>query len=160
MHLRTGRIAKSFPSSSQLMSSPDSFDLELNITPVPILDAVTKACNNFPTPEPARLSLDSAQTIWVDLDPGTQVEGSEDDEGGESVGMGATPAGTAEDGESEAVSESSSHLSRGGSGGPPSYCHCDAVSCEYCHCLEQCDTHWNDSCSFRHLYLQCTTHAT
>ena len=76
-----GHIAKS-PSSSQLMTSPDSFTLELDITPVPVLDAVTEACINFPTPEPARLSPDSAHTVRVDLDPSTQVMGGTDDEGG------------------------------------------------------------------------------
>ena len=142
------------------MSSPDSFTLELDVTPIPTIDAVSEAWLNFPTPEPGRLSPDSTQTTWVDLDPGTQVEGGEDDEGGESVGAGTTPASMAEEGESEATSESGSRISRGGSGGPPSYCHCDAVSREYCHCLECCGTHWNDSCSFRHLYLRCATHAT
>ena len=38
------------------MTSPDSFTLELDITPVPVLDAVMEAHINFPTPEPARLS--------------------------------------------------------------------------------------------------------
>ena len=96
----------------------------------------------------------------VDLDPGTQVEGGEDDKGGESVGMGATSTSMTEDGGSEATAESGNRLSHGGSGGPLSYCHCDAVSREYCHCLERCGTHWNDSCSFCHLYLCCATHAT
>ena len=160
-HLRAGRAAKSSPSSfSQSMSSPDSFELELDITPVPVLDAVTEACNNFPTPEPARLSPDSTHTVRVDLDPGTQVEGGEDDEGSKSVGEGATPTGTTGEGISETMSESGNHISRGGTGGPPSYCHCDAISREYCHCLERCGTHWNDSCSFRHLYLRCAMHAT
>ena len=68
------------------MSSPNSFELELEITPVPALDAVTEARINFPTPEPTRLSPDSTHTVRVDLDPGTQVEGDEDDEGGEPVG--------------------------------------------------------------------------
>ena len=63
------------------MSSPDSFELELEITPVPVLDAVTEARINFPTPEPARLSPDSAHTVRVDLDPSTQVTGDADDEG-------------------------------------------------------------------------------
>ena len=145
------------------MSSPDSFTLELDVTPIPTIDAVSKAQLSFPTPEPRRMSPDSTQTVRVDLDPGhpgTQVEGGEDDKGGESVGEGATPAGMTEDGGSEAASESGSHILRGGSGGPPSYCHCDTVSREYCHCLERCGAHWNDSCSFRHLYLRCTTHAT
>ena len=160
IHLKMGRITKSSPSSSQLMSSPDSFELELEVTPIPTIDAVTEAWIAFPTPEPGRLSLDSTQTTWVDLDPGTQVEGSEDDEGGESVGEGATPTGATEEGVSEAMSESGSRVSRGGAGGPPSYCHCDAASREYCHCLKRCGTHWNDSCSFCHLYLRCATHAS
>ena len=159
-HLRAGRVAKSLPSSSQFMSSPDSFELELNITPVPALDAVTEARNNFPTPEPARVSPDSTQTVRVDLDTSTQITGGEDDEGSEPVGEGTTPASPTEEGVSEAASESGSRISRGGAGGLPSYCHCDATSREYCHCLERCGTHWNDSCSFRHLYLCCATHAT
>ena len=159
-HLKTGRTTESSPTIYQPMSSPDSFTLELDITPIPVINAVTEARINFPTPEPARLSPDSTQTLQVDLDPGTQVEGSEDDEGGESVGTGATPAGTTEEGGSEATSEGGSCLLRGGSGSPPSYCHCDAISRKYCHCLERCGTHWNDSFSFRHLYLQCTTHTT
>ena len=153
MHLRAGRIAKSPSSSPRPMSSPDSFTLDLEITPVPVIDAVAKARLNFPTPEPRRLSLDSTQTTQVDLDPGTQVEGSEDDEGGEPVGKGTTDAGTTEEGVPKTASESGSRISRGGSGGPPSYCHCNASSRKYCHCLEQCGTHWNNSCLFRHLYL-------
>ena len=160
VHLRTGQIAKSSPSPTSHMSSPDSFTLELDITPVPVIDAVTEARLHFPTPEPGRLSPDSTQTTGDDLNPGTQIKGGEDDQGGESMGAGATPASAAEEGESEAASECSSRVSRGGSEGPPSYCHCDAVSQEYCHCLERCVTHWNDSCSFRHLYLRCATHAT
>ena len=142
------------------MSSPDSFTLELDVTPIPTIDAVSEARLSFPTPEPRRLSLDSAQTDRVELDPGTQVERRVDDEGGESVGAGTTTASAAEEGDLEAASESGSRISRGGAGGPPSYCHCDMVSHEYCHCLERCGTHWNDSCSFRHLYLCCATHAT
>ena len=160
VHLRAAHIAKSSSLPPHSMSSPDSFELKLEITPVPVLDAVTEAHNNFPTPEPARLSPDSTQTMWVDLDPSTQVAGSEDDEGGEPVGEGTTPASSTEEGVSEEASESGSRVSRGGAGGPPSYCHCDAISHEYCHCLERCGTHWNDSCSFRHLYLRCATHAT
>ena len=135
------------------MSSPDSFELKLDITPVPILDAVTEARINFPTSEPARLSPDSAHTVRVDLNPSTQVTGGEDDAGGESVGQGTAPTSEAEEGVSETTSASGDRLSRGGAGGPPSYCHCNAVSRKYCHCLERCGTHWNDSCSFRHLYL-------
>ena len=41
-HLRAGRIAKSTPLPFHPMSSPDSFTLELDITPVPVLDAVTR----------------------------------------------------------------------------------------------------------------------
>ena len=67
------------------MSSPDSFELELDIIPVPVLDAVTEARINFPTPEPTRLSPDSTHTVWVDLDPGTQVVGIADDEGNSRV---------------------------------------------------------------------------
>ena len=102
------------------MSSPDSFSLDLEITPVPVLDAVAEAWLSFPTPEPGRLSPDSTQTDWVDLDPGTQVEGGEDDEGGEPMGVGATSTSMLEERESEATHESGDRLSRGGSGGPPS----------------------------------------
>ena len=113
------------------MSSPDSFTLELDVTPIPTIDAVSEARLSFPTPEPGRISPDSTQTVQVDLDPGTQVERGEDDEGGESVGEGATPAGTTKEGGSEVTSESGSRISRGGAGGPPSYCHCNTVSHEY-----------------------------
>ena len=60
-HLRRGLTAKLSP--SPLMSSPDSFIIELDATPIPVLNAVTKARHNFPTPEPARLSPDSTQTV-------------------------------------------------------------------------------------------------
>ena len=47
-HLRATQIATSL-SSPHSMSSPDSFTLELNITPIPVLDVVAEARRNFPT---------------------------------------------------------------------------------------------------------------
>ena len=167
-HLRAGHVAESFPSPSHLMSSPDSFELELDITPVPVLDAVAEAHINFPTPEPARLSPDSAKTVQVDLDAGTQVEGGQDDEGSIAVRSQATSAGQEETGGEETTLASSNSVSRGGSGAPPSdsdsnneshaNSHCSGEGGAYCHCRNRCGNHWNDSCGFRDLYLRCATH--
>ena len=168
MHLRAGRTAKLSPSSPLHMSSPDSFELELEITPVPVLDAVTEARINFPTPEPARLSPDSTHTVRVDLDPSTQVTGSADDEGGVRVRSGATSPSPKETGREATTAPGGNSISRGGSEIPPSNSDSDVGShakseCSgeggaYCHCRDRCGNHWNDSCGFRDLYLCCATH--
>ena len=166
-HLKRGLSTKS--SSSPLMSSPDSFTVELDITLVPVLNAITEARCNFPTPEPAWLSPDSTQTMWVDLDPGTQVEGSQDDKGSIGVDSQTASAYLAEAGGEEATSASSNNVSRGGSGAPSSNCHsnigshvnskCSGEGGAYCHCHDRCGNHFNNSCAFRDLYLRCATHA-
>ena len=119
MHLRARRNAKSFSSSS--MSSPHTDTLELDATPIPVVSTVAEAQHMFPTPEPGWLSLDSTQTVQVDLDSGTAIEGSEDDKGSSTVGMGTTSASLSVEGRSEV---------------PPAYCHCDVAEQEYCHCLK------------------------
>ena len=86
--------------SSCHMSSPDSFTLELNATPVHVVSAVTEAQHMLP-PELGWLSLNSTQTVRVDLDSGTLIEGGEDEEGGIAVGLGATPPSSTEEGRSE-----------------------------------------------------------
>ena len=83
------------------MFSPDSFMLELNTTPVPVLDATAEAQHNFPTPEPAWLSPDSTQTMWVDLDPGTLITGGKDDKGSSTVGVGTTSTSPSAEGGAE-----------------------------------------------------------
>ena len=150
------------------MSSPDSFTFKLDITPVPVIDAVMEACINFPTPEPTRLSPDSAQTVRVDLDPGTQVEGGQDDEGSDRVRLGTTSPGPNEAGQKEVTPAGSDIILWGGSGAPPSDSNSNAGShacsnCSreggaYCHCRDRCGNHFNDLCGFRDLYLRCTTH--
>ena len=150
------------------MSSPDSFELELEITPVPVLDAVTEARINFPTPEPARLSPDSTQTVCIDLDPNTKVEGGQDDEGSSGVHLRTTPPSQGEAGGEEATSTSCNSISRGGTEVPHSdsdsdvgshaKSECSGEGGAYCRCRDRCSNHWNDSCGFRDLYLRCATH--
>ena len=152
------------------MSSPDSFTVELDITPVPVLDVVTEARRNFPTPEPARLSPDSTQTMCADLDPSTQVEGGQDDEGSLGMGPQATPTGSAEAGGEEVLPVDSNNVSRGRSRAPSSSCpsnagshansECSGEGGAYCRCCDRCGNHFNDSCAFQDLYLRCATHAT
>ena len=43
IHLRMGSITKSSPSLPSYMSSPDSFTLELDVTPVPVVSTIAEA---------------------------------------------------------------------------------------------------------------------
>ena len=85
----------------------------------------------FPIPEPGQISPDSTQTVQVDLDPGTSIEGGNDDKGSIPVGSGATPPGLTEEGGSEV---SLAHGSSNEEGGSHANSDCSREGGAYCHC--------------------------
>ena len=117
-------------------------------------DVISEARHNFPTPKPGWLSSDNAQTIWIDLDPGTQVEGVEDDEGSISVGVRAALTSSSMDGGAEEMPLDHHSDAEGGS---HTNSDCSSKGGDYCHCRDRCGNHFNDSCRFCNLYLHCTS---
>ena len=74
------------------MSTPHTPIFKSNAMLIPTINDITEARHFFPTPEPGQLSPDSTQTVQVDLDPGTTIEGGKVDIGSESVGQGQLQA--------------------------------------------------------------------
>jgi hypothetical protein len=110
--------------------SPFSEDAVL----VPTLDDIGEARALFPTPEPGRLSPDSAHTTRIELGDTTEVCEVGVDERDEQMEEGTTPDSPPSYGQAETIYPD---------------CHCSTDGGEYCHCAERCTRGAGEACERR-----------